>query len=195
MATKLVKKPKMDLAEKAYLPEFARGMKTSLKHFFKNTVLTRKSSDIATIDYPEERRVYPERFRGIHRLTHRDDGSSRCVACMCCSTVCPAQCIHIEAGAYDQADPRAGYEKFPKVFVIDELRCISCGYCVEACPCDAIRMDSGEHMPPSTKRDHFIYEKDILMSMPSKDGTFETANPRHEPGDADYPGVDREGGH
>ena len=102
---------------------------------------------MVTISYPEEKRVYPERFRGVHRLTHRTDGSPRCVACLCCSTACPAQCIHIEAAEYGADDPRHGYERYPKVFVIDELRCIFCGYCVEACPCDAIRMDTGVHAP------------------------------------------------
>ncbi len=64
------------------------------------------------------------------------------MACLCCSTACPAQCIFIEAGEYPEGDKRRGYERYPVKFVIDELRCIFCGYCVEACPCDAIRMDT-----------------------------------------------------
>ena len=79
--------------------------------------------------------------------------------------------------------------------MIDELRCIFCGYCVEACPCDAIRMDTGMHMPPSTSRDHFLYDKETLLSIPGRDGTYLTDNPRHEPGDPSHPGIDRERGH
>ena len=127
--------------------------------------------------YPEETVEYPERFRGIHRLTQRTDGSPRCVACLCCSTACPAQCIHIEAAEYEPDDPRYGYERFPAVFTIDELRCIFCGYCVEACPCDAIRMDTGMHMPPSTRREHFIFDKDTLLSIPGRDGSYLTPTP------------------
>jgi len=192
---KLVHRPERTLAEQSYVPEIVKGLGVTMRHFFKNTFLKRESTDIVTIAYPEQRRVYPERFRGVHRLTHRADGSPRCVACLCCSTACPAQCIHIEAAEYEPGDPRYGYERFPKVFVIDELRCIFCGYCVEACPCDAIRMDTGVHMPAGVRREHFIFDKETLLSMPGADGTYETANPRHEPGDPGHPGLDRDREH
>ena len=145
-----------DLETRSYLPEIFRGVGLSMRHFFENTremlrgkrpdpVLDRYDDGITTISYPEQKRPYPERFRGVHRLTTREDGSMRCVACLCCSTACPAQCIFIEAGEYPEGDKRRGYERYPVKFVIDELRCIFCGYCVEACPCDAIRMDTGMH--------------------------------------------------
>ncbi len=201
----------VDYAEKtasnqAYLPEIIRGLGVSMSHFFKNTkemirgsrpdpVTERLEDGITTISYPEQKRPYPDRFRGVHRLTTRDDGSVRCVACLCCSTACPAQCISIVAGEYPEGDKRRGYEKYPVKFVIDELRCIFCGYCVEACPCDAIRMDTGHHAVPYDSRDQFIYDKDILLSFKDKDGAKKSENPRHEPGDPSFPGVTRLGGH
>lgn len=190
-----INKPKRTLSDQAYVPEIAKGLSLTLRRFFKNTFSREENKTIATVRYPDEVREYPERFRGVHRLTHRTDGSPRCVACLCCSTACPAQCIYIEPAEYEPSDPRYGYERFPRVFVIDELRCIFCGYCVEACPCDAIRMDTGVHVPASAERKHFIFDKEKLMSIPARDGTYVTDNPRHEPGDPTHPGIDREAGH
>jgi NADH-quinone oxidoreductase subunit I len=177
------------------LPDGEVGTEEQLKRAVKNSVIPDAKTDLFTIEYPEERLTYKQRYRGVHRLTQREDGSPRCVACMCCSTVCPAQCIHIEAGEYGPEDKRAGYERYPEVFIIDEMRCIFCGLCVEACPLDAIRMDTGMHMPGSTLREHFIYDKQTLLSLPGSDGSYKTANPRQDPGDPGYPGIDREKGH
>jgi NADH-quinone oxidoreductase subunit I len=198
-----VERAEKDIRERSYLPEVIIGVGLSMKHFFQNTrdmikgqrpdpVLERLDSGVTTISYPEQKRPYPERFRGVHRLTTRGDGSPRCVACLCCSTACPAQCIFIEAGEYPEGDKRRGYERYPVKFVIDELRCIFCGYCVEACPCDAIRMDTGVHAVPYDSREQFIYDKELLISFPDRDGEHETENPRHEPGDKSHPGLSRE---
>ncbi|MBZ0115610.1 MAG: NADH-quinone oxidoreductase subunit I [Sandaracinaceae bacterium] len=190
-----IHKPARSLGDQAYFPDVAKGMAFTIQRFVKNTFSKIEDSDIATIQYPDEVREYPERFRGVHRLTHRTDGSPRCVACLCCSTACPAQCIHIEPAEYEAGDPRYGYERYPRVFVIDELRCIFCGYCVEACPCDAIRMDTGTHVPASGNREDFLFDRATLMSIPGTDGSYLTANSRHEPGDASHPGIDRDRGH
>ena len=40
-----------------------------------------------------------------------------------------------------------------------------------------------------------LYDKETLLSIPGRDGTYLTANPRHEPGDPTHPGVDRKHGH
>jgi len=53
-------------------------------------------------------------------------------------------------------------------------------------------MDTGWHVPASTQREHFIYDKETLMKIPGQDGTYLTGNPRHEPGDPTHPGLDRE---
>lgn len=149
--------------EKSYIPEIARGLKVTISHFFRNLNPDKSKRTIFThseyVGPGSSTDHYAERWRGRHRLMLREDGQVRCVACMCCSTICPANCIHIEAGEHD--DPTI--EKYPAVFVIDELRCIVCGLCVEACPCDAIRMDTGVHMSPRLVREEAFHVRDQLM--------------------------------
>lgn len=151
-------RPERTIWVQSYVPEVMRGLGITTRQFFYN-LFTKRA--VVTIQYPEVKRDYPERFRGLHRLMYREDGGVRCVACMCCSTICPANCIHIVAGEHD--DP--SIEKYPVIFVIDELRCIVCGLCVEACPCDAIRMDSGIHMHPFFERDTAFMDKDFLLGL------------------------------
>jgi len=163
VGVKVVNRPG-SLSQQMFLPAIAEGLGVTFRHFvnnfFKNVTGRRKKSDIATIEYPEEKKAYPERFRGLHRLMLRDDGQVRCVACMMCPTVCPAHCITIVA----EEAPDGKIEKRPKIFEIDELRCVVCGLCAEACPCDAIRMDTAEHAHPTYRRVDGILDKEELMS-------------------------------
>lgn len=201
-----INRPNRNAAVQSYVPEIAKGLALTMKHFFVNTkemvlgqrndpVLESVEEGVNCLSYPEQRRPYPARFRGVHRLTKRADGSPRCVACLCCSTACPAQCIYIVPAEYPVGDPRRGYERFPKQFVIDEARCVFCGFCVEACPVDAIRMDTGIHAAPYDSREQFIYDRERLLGFPGRDGTFESQNPRKEPPDPGFPGVAREQAH
>lgn len=159
-----------------FLAATAKGLAITLKHFARNFFLPMKKleeralagaptddkwkNEIETVQYPEEKVKYPERFRGLHRLTLREDQSVRCVACMCCPTACPAHCITIVPEESDSSST----EKRPAIFEIDELRCIACGLCVEACPCDAIRMDTGEHAKPVEDRANAIETKESMMA-------------------------------
>jgi NADH-quinone oxidoreductase subunit I len=149
---------------KSYLIPIVQGLWLTFRHFLRNAIGNlvgrRSKTDIATLSYPEEKKVYPERNRGLHRLMKRDDGQVRCVACMMCPTVCPAHCITI----VPEEAPDGSIEKRPKIFEIDELRCVVCGLCVEACPCDAIRMDTGVHALPTIRRADAILEKSDLLS-------------------------------
>ena len=159
-----------------FLAATAKGLGITLKHFARNFFLPLKKlsnravlgapvdekwrNEIETVQYPEEKVPYPERFRGLHRLMLREDGAVRCVACMCCPTVCPAHCITI----IPEESGDGAIEKRPAVFEIDELRCVVCGLCVEACPCDAIRMDTGEHAKPVEDRADAIETKETMLA-------------------------------
>ena len=81
-----------------------------------------------------------------------------------CATICPAECIYIEAGEH----PNPEIEKFPKKFDIDMMRCIYCGFCVDACPEEAIVM-SREHHQAAYNRNETIYGIEKLMARPGID--------------------------
>ena len=162
------RREEMTFLERIYVVEIAKGLNLTFGKLLGNLwvhilkalgVKTDREAGVA-IQYPSERRPYPARYRGRHRLTLKDNGDIKCTSCFLCATACPARCIYIEACEHD--DP--SIEKFPKRYEIDTLLCIYCGYCVEACPVDAIRMDTGLHpeVYPADPR-LFIEDKETLM--------------------------------
>lgn len=136
--------------QRFYLWEIAVGTFITMKQwiFGKNI----------TYQYPEQRRQYSSRYRGQHYIK-AVNGVENCTACMLCPTVCPADCIHIEAGE------RADKEKYPVKFEIDILRCCFCGFCEEACPKDAIKLSNIYEMADYERR---VYDKDFLLIQRSK---------------------------
>jgi NADH-quinone oxidoreductase subunit I len=130
------------------------GMALTFKNMWQ-TLFRRRAS---TIQFPEEKRVTSGRYRGIHLLTVREDGTPKCVACYMCATACPAECIYIESGER----PEKTIEKYPTRFEIDLLRCVYCGFCVDACPEEAIFM-SRENDLVGTSREELIIDRDRLI--------------------------------
>jgi len=167
VTVKTVERP-AGIRRKTYLIAIVEGLWVTFRHLMKNwvgnTLGRRAKTDIATLSYPEQKKIYPERNRGLHRLMKREDGEVRCVACMMCPTVCPAHCITI----VPEEAPDGTIEKRPRIFEIDELRCVVCGLCVEACPCDAIRMDTKVHAWPTIRRADAILDKEALLSRGDK---------------------------
>ncbi len=153
--------------ENTYIPSVASGIWLTSKHFFRNLTLHilhlfglyKDVPAAVTYQYPEQPRPLALRTRTRHRLTKREDGSPRCVACMMCETVCPARCIEITAAEH----PDPNIEKYPAEFILDLGKCVYCGFCVEVCPEDAIRMDTGKLNISEYSRESMIYDKKRLM--------------------------------
>ncbi len=134
------------------------GMAVTLKNMVRGLPV----KDQVTIQYPEQRKPYSRRFRGVHVLTLRADGALKCVACYLCATACPAECITIEAA--ELAD--RGIEKVAARYEIDLSRCIFCGFCVDACPEEAIVMTREYDLATFGREGELAYGIDRLTERP-----------------------------
>jgi NADH-quinone oxidoreductase subunit I len=151
----IVKRPKLNLWERLYLPAIIGGFKVTIRHFFKKKV---------TMQYPEERWVVPEGYRGAPYLVKNQDGNIKCVACQLCEFVCPPKAIRITPpGPVNTLDvPNA--EKAPREFDIDMLRCIFCGFCQEVCPEEAIFLMKDYSLIGESRKE-MIYNKEKLLAL------------------------------
>lgn len=145
--TRQVRKKDLTLFQRTYIPEIAKGMVLTLRHFFRPKF---------TRQYPEERWNPPSSFRGRPVLVE-EAGVERCVACGLCARVCPALAIEVQASETELAK-----ERYPVRFEINMLRCIFCGFCEEACPEEAIVM-SDEYELTFLKTEDAIFGKDRLL--------------------------------
>jgi len=110
---------------------------------------------ILTVQYPEEKRLLPERFRYIPMLLFdTEKNEDRCTACGICAKVCPPQCIWIVRDTKDgKPVPR------PAEFFIDATVCMSCSFCVEFCPFDAIKMNHDFELASFERYPNLVYDK------------------------------------
>src|SRR6185436_1677370 len=83
-----------NLKNDIYIIEILKGLGVTIGHMMKNLL---NLGRMPVIDYPNQEKGIPEGWRGMHRLTQRENGDPKCVACMMCATACPAECIHIDA--------------------------------------------------------------------------------------------------
>jgi len=116
------------------LGSIAKGMGITIKYFFRKPV---------TQQFPGERWVLPERFRGF---VHND--VPRCTACMLCAKACPVDCIYIEMEG-------KGKDRKMSRYAIDYNKCIWCSLCTEPCPTNCITM--------SHDYDHAVYDRSRLV--------------------------------
>ena len=151
----IVNRKALNFWERLYLPTLINGFKITLRHFFKKKV---------TMQYPEEKWVVPDGYRGAPYLVKNQEGRTKCVSCQLCEFVCPPKAIRITPPG-PAGSPEAGYaEKAPKEFEIDMLRCIFCGFCQEVCPEEAIFLMK-DYSLVGTTRQEMIYNKEKLLAL------------------------------
>jgi len=91
------------------------AIKTGLEEVFRPNRMT--------IQYPRERRKYPDNFRGLIRFD-----PTKCISCFQCAFICPANAIQFKLA------PNGKY--YP---CVDYAKCIFCHFCVDACPKGAMQ--------------------------------------------------------
>ncbi|HAW50633.1 TPA: NADH-quinone oxidoreductase subunit I [bacterium] len=131
--------------------ELIRGLWITLTHLFTKHV---------TIQYPKERRLVPERFRGpIKFLLSEADIEEKCVACSLCTAYCPSSCIKIASFEDEKHNKRLS------MYEIDLSRCIFCGFCTDACLKEAIKTSEVYELACYKKED-MVYSKETLIKGP-----------------------------
>ena len=110
------------------------GMGITIKHIWKKPV---------TLQFPDERQVMPDRFRGF---VHND--TAKCDGCLQCAKACPVDCIYIESEGKAK-------ERFMTRYAIDYNKCIWCSMCTEVCHTGSITM--------SHDYDHSVYFRKSLV--------------------------------
>ncbi len=138
-----------------YIPSIVAGLWVTLRHMF------RKKD---TMQYPEQKRTFGPRYRGVPSLVKDQDGREKCVACYLCQFVCPPLAINIEAGEFPGQHPQHQVEKYAERFEINMLRCIYCGLCEEVCPEEAIFM-SKTYVVTGLSRELMIFDKKQLYEI------------------------------
>jgi NADH-quinone oxidoreductase subunit I len=114
-----------ELLRKFFLFDLFKGLAVTFRH--------QNPDDLVTEQYPLERPVIAERFRGMPRLLKDENGNDLCTACGACALACPEKLIKVAS----LRDPETK-KKVLTEFDFDMGRCMFCGLCEEACPTHAL---------------------------------------------------------
>ena len=137
------------------LASYIRNIYEGVSTVFTGMRITMKylKSPAITLEYPKERMVMFERFRGLLHNRIED-----CIGCGQCVRACPVDCITMviqKAGKEeDLGITRDGTPKKLHVyqFDIDTLKCMWCNLCTEVCPTECLLM-TGQYEVSSYQRD------------------------------------------
>ena len=115
-----------------------------------------------TEQYPQERPMVAERYRGAPRLNiNPETNETLCIACNLCALACPENLIVV---GWERAGGTSG-KKTLTTFTYDTSRCMFCGLCEDACPTDALELTQDFELASYT-REGAIWDRQMLEEGP-----------------------------
>ena len=149
--------------------ELLVGMKATLTHLLNYKPIT--------LQYPHEKRLLPDNYRGMLALLRYDDGTEKCVGCDLCEAACPSRVIRVVSGEV----PGEPTKRYSKEYYMDMTRCLFCGLCVDACPVDALGMTREFEWAVYDKRQLHLNKQQLLAigdrSFPVREKRLELQHP------------------
>jgi len=125
-----------------------RAMQVTLVNLFRKPV---------TVHYPDQTRVYPDRYRGLLALVYDQTGEEACIGCRLCEYVCPPAVIKVEM-------LKGKGRNYAKTFTLELYACEFCELCVQVCPTDAIVMLKSFDLSTADRRE-MLLDKDRLHAL------------------------------
>ena len=160
--------------------EIAVGMKSTMSHLIHYKPIT--------LQYPHEKRVLPDNYRGMLALLRYDDGTDKCVGCDLCEAACPSRVITVVS---DEV-PGEPVKRYAKEYSMDMTRCLFCGMCVQACPVDALAMTREYEWAVYDKRELLLNKQQLLAigdrSFPNRGKRLEFQHPNLALFNVGFPG-------
>jgi len=142
------------LVGRLFQVDFLKGMRVTFK--------TQHPDNVYTEQYPLERPMVAERFRGAPRLNKNPEtGETLCIACNLCTLACPENLIVV---GWERDD--ATRRKVLTTFTYDTSRCMFCGLCEDACPTDALELTQDFEMAYYS-REGAIWDRHRLEEGPT----------------------------
>lgn len=137
------------LLKKIFLVDLLQGLWVTFR--------TQHPKNIVTEQYPAQRPMVGERYRGAPRLNiNPENGETLCISCDLCAIACPENLIVV------------GWERNPETkrkdlvnFTYDTSRCMFCGLCEDACPVDALELTQDFELATYT-REGQIFDRQML---------------------------------
>ncbi|MBC8045175.1 MAG: 4Fe-4S binding protein [Fimbriimonadaceae bacterium] len=144
-----------------YIKDIFNGVKSLLTGMRRTGYYFTHHKEIITQQYPEEKPMLAERFRGEVVMPHDENNEHACTGCTACELACPNGTIKIVT-KFD-INPEGKKKKAIDKFVYHLELCTMCNLCIVACPTDAIKM--------ANNFEHSVFDRSQLTKILNKEGS------------------------